>query len=201
MDLNKFTLKAQEAIEHAGQLTQSLNNQSINTGHLLKAILNTDEDVTNYILGKFNVNRINFQKALDQILKSYPKVEGGSIYLSSELQKILNNCINDLKILGDSFVSIELLLLGLTNASDSIGALLKDNGIKKDQFIKVIKDLRKGSSVTSTSQESNYQALEKYAKNLNEMAKTGKLDPVIGRDDEIRRVLQILSRRTKTTPF
>jgi ATP-dependent Clp protease ATP-binding subunit ClpB len=201
MDINKFTLKAQEAIDYAGQVAQAINNQSITTGHLLKSILSTDEDVSNYILGKFNVNRAVFLRTIDQIINNYPKVEGGSIYLSSELQKILNGCLNDLKILGDSFVSIELLLLGLTNANDSIGALLKDNGITKDQLIKVIKDLRKGTSVTSNSQDSNYQALEKYAKNLNEMAKTGKLDPVIGRDDEIRRVLQILSRRTKNNPI
>ncbi len=201
MDFNKFTLKAQETFNSARNLTASLNQQSINTGHLLKAILITDEDVSNYILGKFNVNRVIFQKAVDQIINSYTKVEGGTIYISSELQSILNGCLNDLKILGDSYVSIEMLFLGLTNAKDSIGSILKDNGITKDKLIKVIMDLRKGDKVTSNTQESNYQSLEKYAKNLNEMAKSGKLDPVIGRDDEIRRVLQILSRRTKNNPI
>ena len=201
MDFNKFTLKAQETFNSARNLTASLNQQSINTGHLLKAILITDEDVSNYILGKFNVNRVIFQKAVDQIINSYTKVEGGTIYISSDLQSILNGCLNDLKILGDSYVSIEMLFLGLTNAKDSIGSILKDNGITKDKLIKVIMDLRKGDKVTSNTQESNYQSLEKYAKNLNEMAKSGKLDPVIGRDDEIRRVLQILSRRTKNNPI
>lgn len=201
MDINKFTLKAQGAINNANELAVSHKHQSINTGHLLKSILKTDEDIANYILGKLNVNRVNFQKAIDQIINGYPKVEGGSIYISSELQRILNGCLNDLKILDDSFVSIELILLGLTNAKDSIGSLLKDNGITKDILLKVIMDLRKGEKVTTNTHEANYQSLEKYAKNLNDLAKTGKLDPVIGRDDEIRRVLQILSRRTKNNPI
>jgi ATP-dependent Clp protease ATP-binding subunit ClpB len=201
MDINKFTLKSQEALNKANEIAISYKHQSINTGHLLKSILDTDKDVANFIFGKLNVNRINFQKAIDQIISGYPKVEGGSTYLSTELQKVLNGCLNDLKILDDSFVSLELMLLGLTNSKDNIGSLFKDNGITKDKLLKVILDLRKGDKVNSSNQESNYQSLEKFAKNLNDMAITGKLDPVIGRDDEIRRVLQILSRRTKNNPI
>ncbi len=201
MDLNKFTIKAQEAIDEARQIAENLNQQSINTGHLLKGIFQIDQDVSNYILGKFNINKINFVKALDSIINNYPRVTGGSIYLSTDLQKVLNNCSKDLVSLGDNFISIELLFLGLTNIKDTTSELLKDNGINRDSLIKVILELRKGEKVTSNTHEGNYQSLEKYAINLNEMAKTGKLDPVIGRDDEIRRVLQILSRRTKNNPI
>ena len=201
MDLNKFTIKAQEAIDEARQIAENLNQQSINTGHLLKGIFQIDQDVSNYILGKFNINKINFVKALDGIINNYPRVTGGSIYLSTDLQKVLNNCSKDLVSLGDNFISIELLFLGLTNIKDTTSELLKDNGINRDSLIKVILELRKGEKVTSNTHEGNYQSLEKYAINLNEMAKTGKLDPVIGRDDEIRRVLQILSRRTKNNPI
>ena len=201
MDLNKFTIKAQEAIDEARQIAENLNQQSINTGHLLKGIFQIDQDVSNYILGKFNINKINFVKALDSIINNYPRVTGGSIYLSTDLQKVLNNCSKDLVSLGDNFISIELLFLGLTNINDTTSKLLRDNGINRDSLIKVILELRKGEKVTSNTHEGNYQSLEKYAINLNEMAKTGKLDPVIGRDDEIRRVLQILSRRTKNNPI
>ncbi len=201
MDLNKFTTKSQEVVQQAQNLAESNGNQSIETGHLLKAIFLTDQDVTPYLLNKLNVNSTALEAALDRIILSYSKVEGGQIYLSQNTNKVFNNAVNELKNFGDDYVTIEMLLYCLLDASDSIGTLLKDNKINKNNLKQAIMDLRNGEKVTSKSQEETYQSLEKYAKNLNELAKAGKLDPVIGRDDEIRRVLQILTRRTKNNPI
>ncbi len=201
MDLNKFTTKSQEVVQQAQNLAESNGNQSIETGHLLKAIFLTDQDVTPYLLNKLNVNSPALEAALDRIILSYSKVEGGQIYLSQNTNKVFNNAVNELKNFGDDYVTIEMLLYCLLDASDSIGTLLKDNKINKNNLKQAIMDLRNGEKVTSKSQEETYQSLEKYAKNLNELAKAGKLDPVIGRDDEIRRVLQILTRRTKNNPI
>jgi ATP-dependent Clp protease ATP-binding subunit ClpB len=201
MDLNKFTTKSQEVVQQAQNLAESHGNQSIETGHLLKAIFITDQDVTPYLLNKLNVNSSALEAALDRIILSYSKVEGGQIYLSQNTNKVFNNAVNELKNFGDDYVTIEMLLYCLLDASDSIGTLLKDNKINKNNLKQAIMDLRNGEKVTSKSQEETYQSLEKYAKNLNELAKAGKLDPVIGRDDEIRRVLQILTRRTKNNPI
>jgi ATP-dependent Clp protease ATP-binding subunit ClpB len=201
MDLNKFTTKSQEVVQQAQNLAESNGNQSIETGHLLKAIFLIDQDVTPYLLNKLNVNSTALESALDRILLSYSKVEGGQIYLSQNTNKVFNNAVNELKNFGDDYVTIEMLLYCLLDSSDSIGTLLKDNKINKNNLKQAIMDLRKGEKVTSKSQEETYQSLEKYAKNLNELAKAGKLDPVIGRDDEIRRVLQILTRRTKNNPI
>ncbi len=201
MDLNKFTTKSQEVVQQAQNLAESNGNQSIETGHLLKAIFLIDQDVTPYLLNKLNVNSTALESALDRILLSYSKVEGGQIYLSQNTNKVFNNAVNELKNFGDDYVTIEMLLYCLLDSSDTIGTLLKDNKINKNNLKQAIMDLRKGEKVTSKSQEETYQSLEKYAKNLNELAKAGKLDPVIGRDDEIRRVLQILTRRTKNNPI
>ena len=201
MDLNKFTTKSQEVVQQAQNLAESNGNQSIETGHLLKAIFLTDQDVTPYLLNKLNVNSSALEAALDRIILSYSKVEGGQIYLSQNTNKVFNNAVNELKNFGDDYVTIEMLLYCLLDASDSIGTLLKDNKINKNNLKQAIMDLRNGEKVTSKSQEETYKSLEKYAKNLNELAKAGKLDPVIGRDDEIRRVLQILTRRTKNNPI
>jgi len=201
MDIQKFTIKSQEVLQHAQDLAQNATNQTIETGHLLKALLTTDQEVVPYLLKKLNVNQPLLESALDRILLSYPKVEGGQIYLSNNTNKVLLNAQNELKHFGDEFISVELILYALLDATDSIGSLLKDNKITKSNLKAAIMDLRKGEKVTSNSQEGTYQSLEKYAKNLNELAKSGKLDPVIGRDDEIRRVLQILTRRTKNNPI
>lgn len=201
MDFNKFTIKSQEVLQQAQEIAESNGNQAIETGHLLKAIFLTDQEVTPYLLGKLNVNQGNLEAALDRILESYSKVEGGQIYLSQNANRTLTNALNEMKNFGDEYVSVEMILFSLIDSSDSIGTLLKDNKITKPTLKQAIMDLRKGEKVTSTSQEGTYQALEKYAKNLNELAKSGKLDPVIGRDDEIRRVLQILTRRTKNNPI
>jgi ATP-dependent Clp protease ATP-binding subunit ClpB len=201
MNLNKFTIKSQEAIQHAQQIAMENGNQSIETGHVLKGILEVDENVTPFILKKLGVNISILKQTLDSILKSYPKVSGGNQYLSQNANKTLQEATSLIKEFGDDYVSIEHLLLGLLAGSDSIAQLLKDNGVKEKEMKAAINELRKGEKVTSQSQEETYNSLNKYAKNLNELAKENKLDPVIGRDEEIRRVLQILSRRTKNNPI
>ena len=201
MDINKFTIKSQEAIQQAQQLAETNGNQSIETGHLLKGIFLVDQEITPFLLNKLLVNQKILEAALERIIDSYPKVSGGQVYLSPVCNRVLNFAISELKNFGDEFVSIELLLFSLLDASDSTGKLIKDNKINKTNLKDAIMDLRKGQKVTSTSQEGTYQSLAKYAKNLNELAQSGKLDPVIGRDDEIRRVLQILTRRTKNNPI
>lgn len=201
MDFNKFTLKSQEVIQQAQQLTEGNGQQAIETGHLLKALLDTDKDVLPYLFRTLNVNQGIVYATVERITQNYPKVSGGQLLLSAAANKTLEHALNALKEFGDDYVTVELLLYALLDATDTIGTLLKDNNITKAVLKQAIMDLRKGEKVTSNTQENTYQALEKYAKNLNELAKTGKLDPVIGRDDEIRRVLQILTRRTKNNPI
>ncbi len=201
MNLNNFTIKSQEAVQQAQQIAIGSQNQSIETGHLLKGILEVDENVTPYILQKLGVNINIFKQALDKIVESYPKVSGGNQYLSQNANKALQKAASLIKEFKDEYVSIELLLLGLLATGDTISQLMKDNGVKEKDMKAAIKELRKGGSTTSQSQEEQYNALKKYAKNLNELAAENKLDPVIGRDEEIRRVLQILSRRTKNNPI
>jgi len=201
MNLNNYTIKSQEAIQQAVQLATIGGQQAIETGHILKGILEVDENVTPYILKKLNVNPSSFEKMVDSVLKSYPKVSGGQPYLSTAANQALAKAASYLKEYKDEFVSIEHLLLGLINAGDSTSNLMKDAGLKEKEVKAAITELRKGERVTSQSQEETYNALNKYAINLNAQARAGKLDPVIGRDEEIRRVLQILSRRTKNNPI
>ncbi|MCW3077172.1 MAG: Clp protease ClpB [Bacteroidetes bacterium] len=201
MNLNNYTIKSQEAIQQAVQLATIGGQQAIEPGHILKAILEVDENVTPYILKKLNVNPSSFEKMVDSVIKSYPKVTGGQPYLSSSSNQALAKATSFLKEYKDEYVSIEHLLLGLLNAGDSVSNLMKDAGLKEKDIKAAITELRKGERVTSQSQEETYNSLNKYAINLNTQAREGKLDPVIGRDEEIRRVLQILSRRTKNNPI
>ncbi len=201
MNLDNYTIKSQEAIQHAQQIAAASNHQSIESGHILKGMLEVDENATPFILKKLGVNLNIFKIALDKIIESYPKVTGGNQYLSQNATNALSKANSYLKEFSDEYITVEHLLLGLLNGSDTISNLLKDNGIKEKELKSAIQELRKGEKVTSQNQEEQYQALKKYAKNLNELAKQNKLDPVIGRDDEIRRVLQILSRRTKNNPI
>jgi ATP-dependent Clp protease ATP-binding subunit ClpB len=201
MNLNNYTIKSQEAIQQALQLATIKGNQAIETGHLLKAILEIDENVTPFILKKTNVNIGNFEKALDRIIDAYPKVSGGQPYLSGTTNQALAKANSYLKDFGDEYVSIEHLLLGLLNGSDTTAQILKDNGVTEKGLKSIILELRKGATVNSQTAEDTYNALNKYAINLNKQAQNNKLDPVIGRDEEIRRVLQILSRRTKNNPI
>ncbi len=201
MNLNNFTIKSQEAVQQAQQIATVTGNQSIETGHLLKGLIETDENVISFLLKKLNANPARIEQTLDAMIKGYPKVSGdGGQYLSNGSNQALSKAQSFLKEFGDEFVSVEHLLLGLLAAGDNTSALLKDSGINEKDLKLAIKELRGGSKVTSQSAEAQYNSLNKYAKNLNELAQAGKLDPVIGRDEEIRRVLQILSRRTKNNP-
>ncbi len=201
MNLNNFTIKSQEAIQQAAQIAAGNDQQAIENGHILKAILEIDENVTPFILKKLGVNQAIFSKAVDAIVNSYPKVTGGQPYLSNSANQTVGKATNYLKDFKDEYVSIEHLLLGILASGDAVSHLMKDNGIKEKELKAAITELRKGSNVTSQSQEDTYNSLNKYAINLNAQARNGKLDPVIGRDEEIRRVLQILSRRTKNNPI
>ena len=201
MDFQKFTIKTQEAVQQAQNIAEAKGHQSIETGHLLQGILEVDQEVIPYILKKLNINQGMLQAALGRIVEAYPKVSGGQVYLSPAANRVFQSAIGTLKEFGDEYVSIEILFYSLLDSSDTIGKLLKDNKLSKSTLKAAIMDVRKGEKVNSKHQENTYQSLEKFAKNLNELAESGKLDPVIGRDDEIRRVLQILTRRTKNNPI
>ena len=201
MNINNFTIKAQEAVQKAQEIAMGRQHQSIETAHLMKGILVVDENVTPYLLKKMEVNIPRLGQQVDAMLERLPRVSGGEQYLSSAANQALVKATQTATDMGDEFVSIEHMLLGLLSGHDDLAHLLKDAGVSEKSLKAAIDDLRKGSKVASQSAEDNYNALGKYAKNLNQLAQSGKLDPVIGRDDEIRRVLQILSRRTKNNPI
>jgi ATP-dependent Clp protease ATP-binding subunit ClpB len=201
MNFEKFTIKSQEALQKSAEIAMGLQQQAIEPGHLLKAILETDENVSSYLFKKLNVNGTLIDNKLQDLLKSYPHVSGQQPYLSSASNSILQQAEKELREFKDEYISIEHLLLSLLASKDKVSALLKDAGLERAPLIKAIKELRGGSKVTDQNAESKYKSLERYSKNLNELAKLGKIDPVIGRDEEIRRVLQILSRRTKNNPI
>ena len=201
MNLNNYTTKSQEAIQQAQQIAQGFGHQQIENEHLFKGIFEVDENVLPFLLKKLNVNINMLQQALDKQLESFSKVTGGELMLSREAGKTLNEASIIAKNMKDDFVSIEHLILAVFKSKSKIAQMLKDQGITEKTLNATIQELRKGENVTSQSQEETYNALNKYAKNLNQLAKDGKLDPVIGRDEEIRRILQILSRRTKNNPI
>ena len=201
MDFSKFTTKSQEAIQQAQQIAENNHNPTIENSHLLQGIFLVDKDVVPYLLGKLNINTKMIEAALSKIIQSLPTVSAGQLYLSQSAILVLNNALQETTKWQDEYVSIEIILLSMLESNDIIGTLFKDNNLRKNDLKQAIMELRKGQKVTSSNQEGTYQSLEKFAKNLNELAKSGKLDPVIGRDDEIRRVLQILTRRTKNNPI
>ena len=201
MNINKLTIKSQEAIQKAQLLAQSLGNQQIENEHIFKAILEIDENVTPFILKKLNVNISLLEKILDLELQRFPKVSGGELMLSGTANSTMNEAELIAQKMGDDFVSIEHFLLAILGSKSKIAQILKDQSVTEKDLKSAIEELRKGEKVTSASAEENYNSLNKYAKNLNDLAKNGKLDPVIGRDEEIRRVLQILTRRTKNNPM
>jgi ATP-dependent Clp protease ATP-binding subunit ClpB len=200
MDLSKFTIKSQKAVQQAQALSLELGHQAIQTGHLLKGIKQADENILSFFLKKMSVNEEAVYSALEGILKSYPKVEGANQYLDQNANQALLRAFNKAQRLKDEYVALEHLIFGLLEGKDPVAQMLKDSGMTNEGWDLALKDLRKGSQSNSASSEEQYNALEKYAKNLNDLAEAGKLDPVIGRDEEIRRVLQILSRRTKNNP-
>ncbi len=201
MNFEKFTIKSQEALQKAASIATSNQQQAIEPGHLLQAILETDENVSSFVFKKLNINESILRTKLEEIVNSYPKVSGQQTYLSQTANLVLQNAEKELHELKDEFVSIEHLLLALLSTKDKISSLMKDVGFDRSGLIKSIKELRGGTRVTDQNAEAKYKSLERYSKNLNDLAKKGKIDPVIGRDEEIRRVLQILSRRTKNNPI
>ncbi len=201
MNFNNFTLKSQEAVQKAMEIAAAKQNQAIENAHLLKGILIVDENVTPYLLKKLNINLDTLTRSLDRIVDSYPKVSGGEQYLSQDTNRAFQRSTALSQEFKDEFVSIEHLLLGIISVNDPTSRLLKENGVTEKDLKIAIQNLRKGSTVQSQTAEETYNALNQYAKNLNDLAGRGKLDPVIGRDEEIRRVLQILSRRTKNNPI
>jgi ATP-dependent Clp protease ATP-binding subunit ClpB len=201
MNLNQFTIKARESIQKAGIIASSNGNQAIETAHLLKAILEEVPDICSFIFNKLGVSQSVVENALEKILQSFPKVSGGDAYFSRDMSKLLNDAVQLSSKMKDDFVSIEHLLIAMLGVKDQVSSLLKDAGMKERELIQAIEELRKGSKVNSESAEETYHSLKRYAINLNEMAAANKLDPVIGRDEEIRRIIQILSRRTKNNPI
>lgn len=200
--MDNLTIKSQKAIQKAQEIASSNNNQAIETAHLLKGLLDTDENVSPFLLRKFEVDVVTIQKVLDRMIASFPKVTGGGEqYLSNKANKAIQEASVYSKKMNDEFISVEHLLLGILAANDNVSDILKKSGLTEKELIESIKELRKGSNVNSASSDDNWNALNRYARNLNDLARAGKLDPVIGRDEEIRRVLQILSRRTKNNPI
>ena len=201
MNFTNYTIKSQEAIQKATEIATGNGQQVIETGHLMQAILQSDENVISFILKKIGASRQQLEGRLTETINSYPKVSGGQPYLSNPAHQALQNAEKFLKHFGDEYVAVEHIILGILKSGDKVAQILKDLGFEEKALIKAIKELRGGDTVKDPNAESKYRALERYSNNLNEMAKKGKIDPVIGRDEEIRRVLQILARRTKNNPI
>jgi len=201
MKTEKLTLVSQEALQVAHKIATERSHQTMENSHLLKGMLSVDQDVIPYLFSKTGVDTKRIDQTLDSILDSQAKVTGGQFHISSHLDNTLNRAFSEMEKLSDDYLSIELLLYAMLDGTDSTAQLLKDNHLTKNKLKTAIMELRNGNKVSSSSQESTYQSLSKYAKNLNELARQGRLDPVIGRDDEIRRVLQVLTRRTKNNPI
>ena len=201
MNFNNFTIKAQEAVQTAQQIAQQYGHQELHNEHFFKAIEQVDENVLPFLFKKLNINREQLNKQLDAALQSFAKVSGGDMGISRDASTMLNEAVNIAKKWNDEYVSLEHLILAIFKSNSKIAQALKNQGVSEKELEKAIQELRKGERVTSASAEDTYNSLNKYAKNLNQLADSGKLDPVIGRDEEIRRVLQILSRRTKNNPM
>jgi ATP-dependent Clp protease ATP-binding subunit ClpB len=201
MNFDKFTIKSQEALQKSAELTTALQQQAIEPAHILKAILETDENASTYLLKKVGVNTQLLSTRLEELLNSYPRVSGQQPYLSSASNTLLQQADKEAREMKDEYIAVEHLLLAMLAVKDKTTALLRDMGVERTTLLKAIRELRGGNKVTDPNAESKYKSLERYSKNLNELARQGKIDPVIGRDEEIRRVLQILSRRTKNNPI
>ncbi len=200
MDFKNFTIKAQEAVQKATEIAGGNQQQAVETGHLLKGLFQSDESVFSFLANKLGANLNILTPRLDALVAAYPKVSGGSPYFANEAAAAVQRANAAMKDMGDEFVSVEHLLLGILGGKDAVATLLKDTGFNDKDLKAAIQELRGGRKVTSQSAEDQYQSLNRYAVNLNEQVRRGKMDPVIGRDEEIRRVLQILSRRTKNNP-
>jgi ATP-dependent Clp protease ATP-binding subunit ClpB len=201
MNFNDFTIKSQEALQQAFQIAEGYKQQSVEPAHVLKGILHVGENISNYLFQKLGVNLATFSQVLDKMVEGYPRVSGGEPFLSRESNAALQAARAVSQKMGDQFISIEHILLGLVKTKDSVSRLMKDNGVTEKELKLAIQELRKGAKVDSQTAEDTFNSLKRFAINLNERARDGKLDPVIGRDEEIRRILQILSRRTKNNPI
>ncbi len=201
MNFNNYTIKSQETLQKATEIASSNGQQVIETGHMMKAIMVSDENLISFLLKKLGATRNMLESKLDEVIQSYPKVSGGQPYLSNDMHKSLQSAEKFMSEFGDEFVAVEHILLAIVAGSDKVSQILKGVGFEQKTLKKAIEELRGGEKVTDANAESKYRSLERYSRNLNEMAKKGNIDPVIGRDDEIRRVLQILARRTKNNPM
>lgn len=201
MNFDKYTIKSQEVLQKAAEVATSYNQQAIEPGHLLKAILGSDENMISFLVKKLNVNQLHLTTKLDELINSYPKVSGQQPYLSNDSAAALQKAEKELKEFKDEYIAVEHIIIGLLKGNEKVASLLKDVGFEYKALVAAIKELRGNTRVTDQNAEAKYKSLERYSINLNEQAKLGKIDPVIGRDDEIRRVLQILSRRTKNNPI
>ena len=201
MNLNNFTIKAQEAVQQAFNIASSKNQQIVECAHILKGIMTEAEGITSFLFGKLNVNTHSLGGEIDRIIDSYPKVYGGESYVSQSVSEAIRKAGDHAAGMKDKFVSAEHLLMGILDTSDRTAVIMKDHGINISELKSAVSQLRKGSSIESQTSDDTFDALNRYAVNLNERARLGKLDPVIGRDEEIRRILQILTRRTKNNPL
>lgn len=201
MNFNNFTIKSQEVVQKAIELARQNGQQQIEPVHILKALISESETIVNFVFQKLGANLNAVNMAIDKEIQSLPKVSGGDVFLSRESNDALQKAVDFSKSMGDEYVSVEAMLMGILKSKSKASQILKDAGVTEDGLKAAITELRKGNKVTQQSAEESYQALSKYAINLNDRARSGKLDPVIGRDEEIRRVLQILSRRTKNNPM
>ncbi|MDH5399566.1 MAG: AAA family ATPase, partial [Cyclobacteriaceae bacterium] len=201
MNFDNYTIKAQESIQKAMEITQGNGQQAMEPAHLLKGMVSADENVLQFLFKKLNINKNIFDTQLTAAIESYPRVSGSNPYMGNALAAVLQAAEKEVKTLGDEFISVEHLLLALIDSKDKTGSILREAGFNKKDTLSAIKELRGGNKVTDHNAEGKYRSLERYSNNLNELARAGKIDPVIGRDDEIRRVLQILSRRTKNNPI
>ena len=192
MNINNFTIKAQESIQSAVQIAEQKGQQAVETAHLLKGVLQTSENICSFLFKKIGANPIQINNINEKIIESFPKVSGGQPYLSNDSNKVLTKAQDIATKMKDTYVSVEHILLGLLEIKDQVSSMLNDQGINNKDLIQAIEELRKGSKVDSQSAEDSFNALNRFAINLNKRASEGKLDPVIGRDEEIRRILQIL---------
>ena len=201
MNINDFTIKSREVIENSLQIALEKSNQAVEPGHILLSITDKSESIISFLLSKFEINKENFISALGSIVNSYPKVEGAKAYFSKNSETVFNNSIKHKTALGDKYITVEHLILSLSEGEELVGNMMRDAGFRRDLLLESLKELRKGTNANTQSAEETYDSLNRFAVNLNDRARNGKLDPVIGRDEEIRRVLQILSRRTKNNPI
>ena len=197
MNLNNFTLKAQESVQKAFNIASAKGQQAVECAHILKGVMSEAESITNFLFGKMGVNTVSLEKEIDVLIDSYPKVSGAESYVSASVSEAFRKANERASKMKDKFVSSEHLIMGILDTDDRTSRILKNNGVTMNELIAAVNELRKGASVESQTSEDTFNSLSRFAVDLNERARSGKLDPVIGRDDEIRRILQILTRRTK----